>query len=106
MNEMIPKHLRSETAEWVRQVLSDYELESHHIKILIQAGECLDRIIEAREEIEREGSYYKDRFGQPKMHPAIDVERNGRIVFARLIRELNLSDEVTESRPPALKYGG
>lgn len=106
MKEIIPEHLRPETAAWVRQVLSDYELESHHVKILIQAAETLDRIIEARETIEAEGAYFHDRFGQPKVHPAVDVERNGRIAFARLIRELNLSDEVTESRPPALKYGG
>jgi len=104
MNEMIPKHLREETAEWVRFVLSEYDLESHHVKILIQAAECLDRIIEAREEIEREGSYYKDRFGQPRVHPAVDVERNGRIVFARLVRELNLSQEPDDLRPPALRY--
>ena len=105
MNE-IPKHLRPETAEWVRHVLSEYELESHHEKILIQAAETLDRIIEARETIARDGAYYRDRFGQPRVHPAVDVERNGRIVFARLVRELNLSaDEVMESRPPSLKYG-
>jgi len=103
----IPEHLRDETAEWVRFVLSDYDLESHHVKILFQAAECLDRIIEAREVIASEGSYYRDRFNQPRVHPAVDVERNNRIVFARLVRELNLSaEEFVESRPPALKYGG
>ena len=104
MKEIIPEHLRPETAEWVRFILSEYDLESHHVKILVQAAECLDRIIEARETIEAEGAYFHDRFGQPRVHPAVDVERNGRIVFARLVRELNLSQEPDDLRPPALRY--
>lgn len=104
MKIILPKHIRKKTKKWLREILSEYELESHHIKILIQAGEQWDRILEAREQIEKEGAYYVDRFGAPKSHPAIADERNGRIVFTRLLRELNLSEEGAEHRLPGLKY--
>jgi hypothetical protein len=100
----LPNHLKPETLAWCQKILADYQLESHHVKILIQAGETWDRIGQARERIEAEGPYFADRWGQPKKHPALDDERNNRVVFARLIRELNLSDEAPESRPPGLKY--
>jgi hypothetical protein len=103
---MLPRHLRVETRKWIKKILDDYELEDHHIKILISAGECWDRILLARETIKKEGAYFKDRFGCPKSHPALSDERNNRIVFARLIRELNLSEEGPDGRPPGLKYGG
>ena len=51
-----------------------------------------------------EGCYYVDRFGAPKSHPALSDERNGRVTFARLLRELNLSEEAPETRLPGLEY--
>ncbi len=104
MKIALPKHLKAGTKAWIQKILADYELESHHKKILIQAGETWDRITQARERIEKEGAYYTDRWGCPKSHPALADERNGRIVFARLIRELNLSEESPDARPPGLKY--
>ena len=100
----LPKHLRVATKKWIRQILADYELESQHVKILIQAGECWDRILLARERIEKDGAYYTDRFHSPKCHPALSEERNNRVVFSRLIRELNLSEGLPETRLPGLKY--
>lgn len=101
---ILPKYLKATTKAWLKKIMDDYELESHHIKILIQAGECWDRINEARERIAAEGAYFTDRFGCPKSHPAIADERNGRVVFARLIRELNLSEGTPDARPPGLIY--
>ena len=101
---ILPKHLRIATKKWIRQILADYDLESQHIKILIQAGETWDRILQAGEKVEEEGAYYIDRFSSPKAHPALAEERNSRVLFARLIRELNLSEEPSDSRPPGLKY--
>ncbi len=101
---ILPKHLRSATKKWIRQVANDYELESHHLKLLIQAGEVYDRILLARETVEKEGAYFTDRWGCPKSHPALAEERANRITFARLVRELNLSEESPDTRLPGLKY--
>jgi len=100
----IPKHLKSETKIWIKKILNAYEFELHHVKILIQAAEQWDRITEARERVAKEGAYFTDFRGQPRSHPGIADERNGRVVFARLIRELNLSEGPGENRPPSLKY--
>ena len=100
----LPKHLKAGTKTWVKKILGDYELESHHVKILFTAAETWDRITQARERIEKEGAYFTDRWLCPKSHPALADERNGRVIFARLIRELNLSEENPDARPPGLKY--
>ena len=104
MGKILPKHLKVETKVWIKKILNDYELEDHHVKILIQAGETWDRIVLARERIKKDGAYFIDRFGCPKSHPALRDERENRIIFSRLIRELNLSEEAPDPRPPGLKY--
>ena len=102
--EKLPDYLREETKEWAQEILDGFELEGHHMKLLILACEALDRISEAREVIAKEGAYYRDRFGKPKTHPALAVEKDNKIIFARLMRELNLDIEPAGSmgRPPGL----
>jgi hypothetical protein len=102
----IPRHLSKSTRQWVRQIIDDYSLESHHLKILFSAGEALDRIGQARAQIERDGSYFTDRFGAPRPHPGLQIERDNRVCFVRMLRELNLSEDAPEARPASLKYGG
>jgi hypothetical protein len=100
-----PKHLKPATRRWVRDVLRGWELEEHHRRILISAGEAWDRGTAAREVIERDGATYLDRFGQPKMRPEVLIERDMKSLFARLIRELDLDIQAPgeASRPPSLR---
>jgi P27 family predicted phage terminase small subunit len=98
-----PKHLRPETRKWWEQVAEDYACESHHLRLLTLAAEAWDRATEAREAIAASGAYYTSKAGEPRAHPAIAVERDARIAFARLVRELSLTtDNPSEpySRPP------
>lgn len=98
-----PSHLRAPTRAWWRSVIADYELEEHHRRILTLAGESWDRCEEARETITADGLFYTDRFGQPRSHPAVALERDSRIAFARLVRELDLDVEPpASSRAPGL----
>jgi len=85
-----PDHLRPATAKWYRGVLKDFDLESHHIRLLLLAAEAWDRCQAAREIIDRDGMTYDDRFDQPKPRPEVAIERDSRIGFARLLRELAL----------------
>src|SRR5947209_14350803 len=97
-----PKHLEPETAKWFSHVVSEYELESHHLKLLIKACEAHDRGEEARLAIAEHGLVYQDRFGAPKTRPEVAVERDSRIAFARLTREIGLDlSSPAESRPNA-----
>ncbi|MCB2184018.1 MAG: hypothetical protein KQH63_18485 [Desulfobulbaceae bacterium] len=94
-------HLQNEGKRFWRKVLNEFQLEdSHHLKILQVACECLDRITEARAEVEKEGAYIKDRFNQTKEHPGQKTERDNKILFARLIRELQLDIPPEDPRPP------
>lgn len=99
-----PSHLRPDTAGWWRTVAADYALEAHHLRILTLAAESWDRGVEAREAIARHGTVYVDRFDQPRARPEVAIERDSRIAFARLVRELALDlDQPDEtSRPPRL----
>ena len=99
-----PPHLRPETADWWRSVLADYDLEDHHARLLHLACEAWDRCQQAREEIDRDGLTIRTGDGGLKAHPAVAIERDARLAFARLVRELDLdAGAPSESRrPPAL----
>ena len=79
-------------------------MEPHHIKLLTLAAEAWDRCQEAREILAEEGLTYEDRFHQPRARPEVAVERDSRIAFARLLRELALDVESPGSvgRPPGI----
>jgi len=100
-----PKHLRTATRQWWNQVIADYELEPHHVRLLTLAAEAWDRGQQAREALARYGLTFEDRFGQPHARPEVGIERDSRLSFARLLRELALDvDEPVEvSRPPGIR---
>ena len=88
-----PGHLAAPTRAWFRAVLADYELESHHVKLLESAAACWDRAEEARATICAAGPYYTDARGVKRAHPAIGVKLANRNQFSRLIRALGLDIE-------------
>jgi phage terminase small subunit len=102
--------LSENARQWGQSVCEAYVLQPHHLKLLQAAAECWDRYQAAREQLDREGLIIPGRQGQ-KPYPAIAVERDSRLGFARLIRELDLDTEppaserrsagtLLESRPP------
>jgi P27 family predicted phage terminase small subunit len=97
-----PDHLRGPTKRWFADVCRDYVLEDHHIRLLTLACEAFDRGQQAREDLATHGTVFTDRFGSPRARPEVAIERDSRIAFARLCRELDLSGEPTSqaSRPP------
>ena len=98
-----PAHLSPATRKWWRAIVGEYELGSHHVKVLTCACEAWDRLQEARQRLADDGAYLPDRFGQLRAHPAIAVERDSRIAFIRAVRELALDEEGPEApRPPRI----
>ena len=102
-----PKHLRPATKRWWSAVVEEFALELHHIRLLTRASESWDRGEEAREAIAEHGLVYTDRFGAPRARPEVAVERDSRIGFARLLRELALDVEAPEAprAPRTADYG-
>ena len=101
-----PKHLSTAAGRWWDAVVREYVLEEHHVRLLTLAAEAWDRCCEAREAIAKHGIVFEDRFGQPRTRPEVAVERDNRLAFARLLRELSLDTAPEESRPPALPRSG
>ena len=98
-----PKHLRPATRRWWEGVVADYVLEDHHRRLLTLAAEAWDRGVQAREALAEHGLTFTDRHGSPRARPEVAVERDSRIAFARLLRELGLDVlEPGESRPPVI----
>jgi len=98
-----PAHLSKESAAWWLSVVSNWELDAHHVRLLTLASEAWDRTAEARRRLKKYGLTFEDRFGQPRARPEVAIERDSRLAFARLLRELNLDVEPPrESRPPGM----
>ena len=98
-----PGHLQPTTRRWYQAVLDEYQLEPHHRKLLLLAAEAWDRCQQAREALAEYGIVYADRFGAPHARPEVGIERDSRLAFARLIRELALDVESPgDNRPPVI----
>jgi phage terminase small subunit len=99
-----PAHLRAETRKWFAAIVDDFDLESHHLKLLTLAAEAWDRVQQAREALDKHGLTFIDRYGSLRARPEAAIESQSRIAFARLLRELSLDVEPPpESRPPAMR---
>jgi phage terminase small subunit len=100
-----PAHLSRATKKWWAAVADRYELEEHHYRLLEMAATSWDRAEEARALVKRHGLTCEGRFGV-KLRPEVMVEEKNKLIFARLLRELNLSETPDDPRPPRLGYGG
>lgn len=99
-----PSHLSPESKTWWKAVLADFDLEAHHLKLLRLACEAYDRTQTARQAIDRDGITVTSDTGAIKAHPAIAIERDSRLAFARLLRELDLDTTGPDTpRPPAIR---
>jgi terminase small subunit-like protein len=82
-------------------VTAEFELDSHRLHLLEAAAGAWDRMVEARQILARTGLTFEGKDG-PRTRPEVAIERDSRLAFARLVRELNLD-------PPPDKpgrYGG
>ena len=87
-----PAHLSATTRSWWRAIVKDFDLQPHHLRLLQAAGEAWDRMVQAREVLSREGLTVESRQGV-KPHPCVAIERDSRIGFARMVKDLGLDIE-------------
>jgi len=91
-----PAHLKPATRAWFTKVATAYELEAHHIDLLVLAAEARDRAELARQSLERHGLTFVDDKGRPKSRPEVQIVSAAAITYARLIRELRLDSGVND----------
>src|SRR5690606_23269726 len=82
----------SESAALWRQLLDEYDLAAHELKLLRLALEAYDRCNQARRALRRHGLTFEDRFGRPVPRPEVKIEADSRAAFARLMAQLGLPD--------------
>jgi len=93
-----PDHLSPAMQAWWWAVVADYALNPHHLRLLEAACDAWDRMVQARDALAREGLTVTTKHGT-KRHPCADIERDSRLAFARLLRELDLDCEPPQERP-------
>ncbi len=83
-----PKNLSAASKRFWKAIVTDYELEAHHLELLRLACESLDRA--------------EDRYGA-RANPACAIERDSRIAAFRPLRKLglDLDDGRVSGRPPS-----
>lgn len=98
-----PKHLSAKAKAWYVGITNDFDLESQHLLLLQAAAESWDRAQQARALLLKDGICFTDRHGHIRPHPASQIERDSKTLFARLLRELALDvSEPQEIRPPVI----
>lgn len=99
-----PKHLSRAAKELWQTIVGDYDLESHQLEILRLLCETLDRLELCRKQLKRDGMFSVNRFGETRPHCALKEERENKVLFARLSRELNLDIELSDSPRKPRRY--
>ena len=104
MKKKAPCFLKPETKKWFNEVCENFELESHHLRILSIACQAWDRLTAAREALKTDGLFTKDRYDNLKQHPAVKIELDNMALFIKAVRELGFDIEKGREshRPPKL----
>lgn len=102
-NSLLPKspsHLSAEAHEWWRKLTADYGIRDEAgLLLLATALEAFDRMRQAQAAITKDGTTFRDRFGQIRVNPATTVERDSRAGMLAALKTLNLDLEPLNDRP-------
>jgi phage terminase small subunit len=91
-----PKHLRPNSRRWWLKQANELfvmEMDTHHEKMLTMAAQCLDVIEVSEEAVRTEGPFKQNRHGEWKQHPGVNMARDARGMFLRLVKALDLDEE-------------
>lgn len=87
-----PTEIPAVVAAWRKQMVAGFEFsDPASLELLDAAAVQLERMLDLRARIEAEGVVFVDRFGQPRQHPAVAMERQSANLFRLLCRDLGVS---------------
>jgi P27 family predicted phage terminase small subunit len=95
--------------DWWNSIVAEIDLEPHRLRVLEAACGAWDRMVEARQAVAEHGLTFTSKDGDPRPRPEVAIERDARIAFARLVRDLGLDTPIPQPpneigwRPPARK---
>lgn len=86
-----PPDLSADSKRLWRQILDDWNIvDNAHLQVLRVGLLALDRAEKCRKRIDHDGMVAKDRFGKPKAHCLLSIERDARAAFLAALRQLGL----------------
>ena len=95
-----PRHLKADGRKLWRSIQGEYSIDDGAgIALLTTACECLDRMRAAQAAIAAHGEVVTDRYGQVKVNPACQLEKDARNGFLAALKALNLDLEPLRDRP-------
>ena len=102
-----PAHLGEAGSRWFRETVKQFDFTSEpEWELVAQAAQTLDRLADCREQLARDGLTVATGQGGRKPHPALNAERDNKVLFARLCRELRLFEPVADDTGRAPRIGG
>ena len=93
-----PHHLSPAMKAWWNSIVAEIDLEPHRLRVLEAACGAWDRMVEARKAVAEHGLTYSSKDGDPRPRPEVAIERDARIAFARLVRDLDLDTPIPQPR--------
>lgn len=97
-----PKGLSREMLTWWKELNETYVLEDYQLHLLRLAVFAYDRSIQAKKALDDNGLYYLDKYDCPHPRPEAAIEKQSRLDFARIIRQLGFGEDDT---PPGRRPG-
>ncbi len=94
-----PQYLSEASRELWDYFVSNYEFERHQLETLKDALRAKDRAWQAKIQLDQDGLTIADRFGKPKKHPAVDIEKEYIKLASNLFLSLGLDYEPLNDRP-------
>ena len=89
-----PPTLSAEARAWWRKLTSEYAIRDEGGLLLLgTALQAFDRMRDAQRSIAEQGVTFLDRYGQPRLNPAAQVERDSRVGMLQALRALHLDVE-------------
>lgn len=86
-----PKHLSAEARRLWDRLTTDYVLDDAGGMLLLRSAlEAFDRLQDARKTLATDGAIVRDRWNQPKPHPALAIERDAATRMHSALRLLKL----------------
>ena len=97
-----PSHLSKGSQDFYRKTIADYDLDSHHLLLLVKALEAFDLAEKCRKILDKEGLVYIDRFNAPRARPENKILNDSRNAVKNIFRELgfDLADDNASSPSP------
>lgn len=98
-----PSHLSKQSQDFYRKTVASYNLDDHHLLLLVKALEAFDLAEKCRKILDIEGFTYIDRFNAPRARPENKILNDSRNAVRTIFRELgfDLADD-NNSRPPLI----